>query len=72
MTHKTYRDLQNHDLKIRKEKVTPLIEKIRELTLEEALKLQEVISQLMWLSLQTVEEKNIINKTNENDVEELV
>lgn len=72
MTHKTYRELQNYDLKIRKEKITPLIEKIRELSLEEALKLQEVISQLMWLSLQTVEEKNIINQTTENDVEELV
>lgn len=72
MTHKNYRELQQYELTLRKEKISPLIEQIRNLTLAEAVKLQEVISQLMWFSMNDVEEKQLLNAKPEENVKELI
>lgn len=69
--HKTFRDLEEASINQRK-KVSSILEEVSRLTLEEAIFFQAELSRMMWLSLNHVEEKSIINQTNENDVEELV
>ena len=71
MTHKTFRELEAHNLNCRKA-IVKILDEVKKLDLEHAIKLQEVISQMIWLSFQSVEEKQTINqKATENEQESI-
>lgn len=72
MTHKTFRELQSYELEKRKKVREMADDLLQQLTGEEAYLLINHISYALFLSCQTVEEKQIINQTTETDVEELV
>jgi len=71
MRHKTYRELQNYNLETRK-KFAKVLDEIKVMDLETVIKLQEVISQMIWLSFQSVEEVTNINQKAETNEQESI
>lgn len=69
MTHKTFRELTAHQNDLEK-RLRPTVMEISKMTMEEVTFLQSKISQMMWLSMQQVEEQNSVNQNQQENEQE--
>lgn len=68
--HKTFREMDNYSVEQQK-KLAPFVKEFSQLTLEEAIYVMQQVNRMIWLSLQTVEEKSQILNGVENEQESL-
>ena len=70
MQHKTFRDLTKYEKEMNS-KFRELVQQISQLTLEEVIYLLQNIQRMIWLSMQTVDEKYEPLKKAEDEQESL-